>query len=301
MMGSVNPHIDKIGQLIRSHASTAVFIHMNISASQLHDLLSECDCCICPASSISLEACATGIVLISGYTADNQLKILKGLQHENVLFNWGDFRNLSPASIQSKFGELLLHPEQFGIMLQNQQHLIDGKSPSRLLNVFRSLASKRLHFRYATESDTDLYFKWSNDALVRRNSFNQQTIEYNNHVAWFRAKLKAADFKFYLFFNDANKAVGQVRINRQNGETIIGISVDSEFRGLSYSTEMLTSATDAYFRIYPEATVTAYIKTENTPSLTTFKRAGFINNIQVMQDGYSCYKLNKKRTHDAYN
>ena len=301
MIGSVNPHQERINQFIRDNPQISISLHINITATELHALMYGCDVCICPASTISLEACATGTVLISGYTADNQLEILNGLINRNVVFNWGNLNTLSKDELVLKFKNVLDQQHTFQTQLENQKKLIDGKSPQRLLNVFQALAAQRLQYRYATPDDTDIYFKWSNDTLVRQNSFNQQAIEYSNHLKWFQSKLHSTDCKFYLFLNNDQHAVGQVRIDKQHDEIVIGISIDEAFRGMSYGTEMLTSATAAYFREHPKAVIIAYIKVENTPSYNIFKKAGFTDDTRVVKDNYTCYKMNKTLTRHEYN
>jgi spore coat polysaccharide biosynthesis protein SpsF len=152
--------------------------------------------------------------------------------------------------------------------------------------------SKGIRFRFAEENDADLYYKWANDPVVRTNSYNQEKISYEDHIKWFNARIHSADCLFYLFLDD-NVPAGQVRIMKGK-ETIIGISIDEKFRGRSMGSIMLNMATDDYFTKYPGSTITAYIKTENTPSFNIFKKAGFKDEEIVEVQGCKSYKLNKK-------
>src|SRR6185436_6613216 len=126
-----------------------------------------------------------------------------------------------------------------------------------LLNVFRGLVKDNLHFRFANESDVDLYFKWANDSLVRENSFNQKLISYEDHVKWFKSKLASNDCLFYLFLNEENVPVGQVRIDK-NDEIVVGITVDEKFRGKSLGVEMLKMACSDFLSKKPDSTIVAY-------------------------------------------
>lgn len=151
-----------------------------------------------------------------------------------------------------------------------------------------------LHFRLAGESDVDLYYEWANDILVRQNSFNQNPVTYENHVKWFHSKLTSKECFFYLFMNGENRPVGQVRIDKKGDEVIIGVSIDEAFRGKSLGVEMIEKSSLDYLQKHPFETLVAYIKVENTASNTIFKKAGFIDEEVVVEQGYKSYKLHKK-------
>ena len=297
MLGSINPNLASIEKLIDSNKQIKIKTHFNIAAEELKALLQECDIAICPASSISLEASAIGIGLISGYTAPNQMGILKGLVENNCLVNLHDMNAISIKGIKEELEKVISHPEILNEMIVNQKKLIDGKSPERLLNVFKNLEMQsKLKFRFAAAEDVDLYYNWANDEVVRNHSFNNNPIVHENHVAWFNSKLKSEVSKFYLFYIDNDIPVGQVRIDKSNEEVIIGISIDKDYRGKSLGVDMLKLACDSYFEQHPNAIIIAYIKEENISSYNIFKKAGFTNEEMVMEHGYKSYKLYKRKS-----
>ena len=171
--------------------------------------------------------------------------------------------------------------------------MIDGKSPERLLKVFRLLSDTEITFRFANESDVDTYFNWANDPLVRKYSFNQNNIDYESHVKWFKAKLLSQDCYFYLF-RKSEKKVGQVRIDRSGEEIVIGISVDVAFRGQSAGLEMLKLSCNDYLVKNPTAEIIAYIKKDNLSSYSTFIKAGFSGEKTILYDGLPCTRLSLK-------
>lgn len=133
-----------------------------------------------------------------------------------------------------------------------------------------------LSFRKATKSDCDLYFKWVNDPLVRDQSYNSTIVSLEDHQNWFQKKIIDIDWNFYLFENLENEKVGQVRIQKINGsEAIIGVSVDSLYRGKGYGITMLQLASIHFLNIHPDITINAYIKKGNLASKITFEKAGF--------------------------
>ncbi|MFI5220315.1 MAG: GNAT family N-acetyltransferase [Bacteroidia bacterium] len=153
---------------------------------------------------------------------------------------------------------------------------------------------EQLHFRFANTNDVDLYYEWANDPLVRSQSYRNNEINYNDHVKWFNEKLRSDDCKFYLFVNENNIPVGQVRIDKSNEKVIIGISIDEKFRGKSFGNKMLLMATDHYLAEHPGASIYAYIKTNNVASYHAFKKAGFGSDSIVTEQGAESFELIKK-------
>ena len=148
-----------------------------------------------------------------------------------------------------------------------------------------------LHFRFADINDADLYYEWSNDPLVRSFSYNQDKIDYDTHVKWFRSKLEKGNTFFYLFMNEKNEKVGQVRIEKGADENIIGISIDKNFRSRSLGTPMLQMACKDFLERFPGEEVTAYIKKENIASYRIFLNAGFEGNEEVLVHNTQSYRL----------
>jgi UDP-2,4-diacetamido-2,4,6-trideoxy-beta-L-altropyranose hydrolase len=138
MLGHVNPHLEEIEDLVKLYPAK-IKQHFDLSADELAQLLENCDLSICPASSISIESCAIGIVLISGYTADNQIGILDGMVKRNTLINFGDMNLLSKETIKNKFISIFDQTKLFEELIMNQREMIDGRSPERLLEIFKQL------------------------------------------------------------------------------------------------------------------------------------------------------------------
>lgn len=290
LVGSVNANINSLQELIKSPSDIHVQLHTDISAADIVSLIKDCDLAICPASTIALECSSVGIPLISGYTSENQKGILKGLAAHKAVFNLGDLCNIGTGELKKSVLQLRSQPEQIKEQLENQKRLIDGKSPERILELFKKLIPLELEFRFAEVKDVDLYFRWANDPIVRSNSFDQSAVEYERHVDWFNSKLNSEDCYFYLF-SSRGIPVGQVRIDKSANEIIIGISIDKKFRGMNAGVSMLKLACSDYFEKNPGSKIAAYIKVENAASYSIFKKAGFGNDEMLVKHGVTCHKL----------
>lgn len=290
MLGAVNVHTPVILKLAGEISNVHVQVHRDIPAEKIVSILQMCDLAICPASTISMECCAVGIPLISGYTIENQKGVLEGLTRHKVLVNLGDLRLIDLEMFRTTLIDLMQNPVLLEEMVANQRHLIDGNSPKRILDVFHQLTASSLTFRFAEGSDVELYFKWTNDPVVRENSFHQEPVSYREHVLWFEKKLKSQTCLMYLFLKE-NIPAGQVRIEQSGGENVIGISIDQNFRGQGLGAEMIRTACADYVKRHPGEFITAYIKENNKSSYSIFKKAGFGIETRVIENGISCYKL----------
>jgi RimJ/RimL family protein N-acetyltransferase len=152
-----------------------------------------------------------------------------------------------------------------------------------------------LQMRMAEEKDTELYYHWTNDKLVRINSYQDKHISHAEHVKWFTKKLKSPDCFFYLF-SEKNVPCGQVRIDRSGDEIIIGISIDEKFRGKGLGSQMLNLASSDYLDKFPDREIVAYIKEENAASLKQFTKAGFSQMEKVLVGNAKSYKLKRSIT-----
>jgi len=132
-----------------------------------------------------------------------------------------------------------------------------------------------LNFRFAVGNDVDLYYKWVNDIEVRRNSLSTEVIKYSDHLDWFSRKIGNPNVFMYLFVNEDDEPVGQVRIEKKTRFAIVGQSIGKEHRGKKYGSEMLLKATDDYLSKFPEDTIVSVVKKNNYASYKMAVRSGF--------------------------
>jgi len=152
----------------------------------------------------------------------------------------------------------------------------------------------KIEFRKACLEDAQIYYKWANEELVRKNSYTQQEINFEQHMNWFKKKLSSPDCLFYFFFT-GDCPVGQVRIENNPAEAVIGISIDPQYRGKRLGALLLDMACDDYFFKFPDAKITAYIKESNLASYKIFKDAKFADEPSVIVNGIRSFKLNRTK------
>lgn len=128
-----------------------------------------------------------------------------------------------------------------------------------------------LHLRAAEEADMMLLYRWVNDPIVRQSAFQSKAIPLEEHKSWFFAALKNPDIKIFILM-DEQEAVGQVRVNIENGEQLIDYSVDGETRGKGYGKTLLRLLEDVCCREKP---LVGRVKINNTVSQRIFEGLGY--------------------------
>ncbi len=134
-----------------------------------------------------------------------------------------------------------------------------------------------LTFRRATEADMLLYFEWANDETVRENSINKSKIIFEDHVKWFKSRLKNAA-SIMLVFEDDNKEIGQLRIevDEENKEAIINYSIDKNYRGQGFGKMILSESNTYYSSLGIRYPLIGFVKPNNMASIAAFNKAGFL-------------------------
>ena len=134
-----------------------------------------------------------------------------------------------------------------------------------------------LNFRMADKKDVDLLFHWSNDKAVRENSYNQNIIEYTDHVRWFNERLNSDLCSIYIFNNESNNPVGQVRLEKdvEKKQAFIGIIVGPDNRGKGYSSEMIEKSSLDFLKQNPNYKILAYVMKKNNASYSMLIKAGY--------------------------
>lgn len=152
-----------------------------------------------------------------------------------------------------------------------------------------------IYYRKASKQDIHIYFKWVNDPLVRQQSFNSEVVDFSSHEIWFLNNIEDENNFMFIFHDEAEFKIGQVRIHiEKNNDAIIGISVDNIFRGMGYGVKMLNMATDYFFKIKPGYIVNAYIKEANVASKVLFEKANFIFYDKIKYKTHSSFHYIKK-------
>ena len=131
-----------------------------------------------------------------------------------------------------------------------------------------------LSYRPIALSDELLVFEWNNDVQTRKNSFQSNAIQLEQHKTWFSKKI-ADKQAYYLIALLENHPIALIRYDVSNINTSVGITVSIEYRGKGLSSQMLKESALLYFSQFKNPLL-AYIKPENIASIKSFEKAGYV-------------------------
>lgn len=250
--------------------STKIKTYINLSEEQLIKIMKECNSAIAPASTILYELSCVKMPILSGYYVENQKNIYNGLAQKNTIVTGGDFSNYSISDFKNGI-ESLLQNKEIDLFLENQYKLFNGNSKIRLLGLINQLS---IAFRKAEEKDILQVYNWSNDVVVRQNSYNSDRIELEAHKKWYLQKIKDKNNMFLIALVN-NVPAGVVRYEIDSDHAVVGIMISETYRGQKLAADFLIYSAKQYFSTY-NVPVLAYIKKQNTPSIKAFENANYM-------------------------
>lgn len=124
--------------------------------------------------------------------------------------------------------------------------------------------------RPVQESDVKLLYDWRNDELVRKNSFHEEKINYEDHKTWFASVLKNPDVFFYVLEENENP-VGQIRLNKTNDTCVVSYSIAELYRAQGYGKLILQLAENECVQKNLTESIVGYVKKNNVASQIIFK------------------------------
>ncbi|WP_378186040.1 UDP-2,4-diacetamido-2,4,6-trideoxy-beta-L-altropyranose hydrolase [Aquimarina sp. W85] len=277
---------------LRENYLGKLHIYSNLSERQLLKLMISCNFAIAPASTICYELCSVKMPILSGFYVDNQKNIYKELVKKSVVIDGGDFSKYEIEDFQSKIKDVLdITTNSLTSFLYEQKQLFDGKSDVRILGAVNGL---NLSFRQACEDDMMRIYDWSNDEIVRHNSYQSNFIKLEDHKNWFLKKIFDKNTLFLVgMVNDI--PAGIIRYEIKNDDASVGVLISKEFRGQKLAGSFLKKSADLYFKEY-EKPILAYIKVDNLASVKSFENAGYIYFKEEIISGHDSlvYKLEKR-------
>lgn len=249
--------------------NSIIHIYQNIQEKEIVSIMQRCNFAIAPASTTLYELCAIQMPILSGYFVENQLNIYNSFLEKGVIYGCGDFSNYSNQNFFESI-QKIINLKEYNSSLKIQQELFDNQISNRF---FQLLSYIQLSTREAIKEDMLLVYNWSNDSLVRKNSYDSEPIKLDNHQKWFDSKVNNKNTKLYIVEYNSSPA-GIVRYEVKEEHAVVGITIAKEFRGRKLASLFLSKTAKEYFNEFKKPII-AYIKKENIPSVKSFKKAGY--------------------------
>lgn len=264
VIGSVYQHRTALESFLKI-TSLQVELLSNLSAEDMVTYMKKCGMAVTPPSTVSYEYLSVGGILYLKIIADNQKDI-----HSFFVKN----------NLAADFETTFLNPESpKTLSLENR---FDGLQSKRFTRLFNALSLKT---RKATLDDKLLYFEWTNDPLVRAQSYNSKPVFLENHINWFYKKIESAQSCMYIIELEKTP-IGQIRFDLDDEHKVATISytVDKAFRGRGLGEGILRSGIFALKKEKPAVAIIGYVKKNNIPSIKAFRA---VNSLEEETDDYS--------------
>lgn len=270
VVGGSNPHYE---QLQAAVDASQFPISLERNVTNMPELMAWADVAITAGGSTTWELAFMGLPSLVLVLADNQRAIAEKLGKVGVAVNLGWHTNALAAEITQLIKRLLMSSGIRAEMSRHGQELIDGEGTARVL---MHLQDQPLRLRPVRQEDCKLLWEWTNDPEVRSASFSSDPIPWEEHIQWFANKLHDSNCYIFIGLDNEDRAIGQVRFERQDGnEAEISISLDKVKRRSGYGSRFIDIAVNELFRHTSISSVYALIKPNNDISIRAFEKANF--------------------------
>lgn len=231
-----------------------------------------------------------GLVHINWVDKNAEISFIMNTELEENEFdlNWSIYLKLIEkiSFVELNFNKIFtyaydLRPKLFSTLEKNnfvlksriENHvLIDGIQKDVLIHEKHNIG-KNIKIRKALKTDVNLIFEWSNDDLVRKQSYNSKKIILEEHINWYNSKYADSN-SLFLILEVKKVPFGLIRFDIQKENATIGVLIDKKFRGKGLSIESLKLGSVEYFKSFKKP-INAYIKESNKASIKAFSKAGF--------------------------
>jgi UDP-2,4-diacetamido-2,4,6-trideoxy-beta-L-altropyranose hydrolase len=289
--GPANPHL----ALLKRASINLPFMCTIVSTSDdMPALMNWADLAISAAGSTCWELAYLGVPFGTIVVADNQKQVAEGLAAAGVAMHFGHARELTSEKLVADMTSLMTNHERRCLLVAQGRRLVDGHGAARVVEV---MAPADLRLRLATADDRQLLFTWANDPVVRNNSFHSNAINWEEHCAWFLAKIQDPACVMFLAFLNGGPPLGLARFNMQGHSAMMSVSLAAEFRGRGWGSRLISRACEAFFVAHPVTRVNAYIKQDNVASQHAFAKAGFSREPDVPCQGEMAVMMSLRKEH----
>ena len=138
-----------------------------------------------------------------------------------------------------------------------------------------SLMSNIINLTKAGITDINDIFEWRNHPDIRKNSFNQELLSWEEHEKWFMAKLKDPDTTAYMAYYEEKK-VGTIRFEGKESVIKTSVMLNPDFLSKGFGSKVIKLGVEKFvMEKKPDMRIIAEIKKDNVTSIKAFGKAGY--------------------------
>lgn len=267
--------------------STELFYAPN--SNEIIEIMSSVDLAISASGQTLYELACIGVPTISIGIIDNQKNNIQNWIKQGFIEYagcWNDKNLLN--NILEKIEYLQDKNIRFDKRLLGIQ-AVNGKGSLNIVkSVLNEFYKNNSKFREVKKEDCLKIFEIANDDDVRESSFNSNKIKLEDHKKWFKKILIDDSVQFHVLEFE-NDLIGQLRLDFDEKYPVISISLNKKYRGLGLSKVLLSKGIKLI-----DNKVIAYIKKDNSRSISFFKSMGFKKESEVIIKDCPAFKFIKE-------
>ena len=135
----------------------------------------------------------------------------------------------------------------------------------------------KIKIRKASIKDAIFFYELRNEKSARKNFFNKKNIEYNDHLKWYKKKIKKKNAIFLVALSNNSEKIGTVRYETEKIFTNISINISKKFRNVGYGSKIIKNS-EKFLK--QKLIIIARIKNNNKASIKIFIK----NNYKVVKN-----------------
>jgi spore coat polysaccharide biosynthesis protein SpsF len=135
----------------------------------------------------------------------------------------------------------------------------------------------KIKIRKASIKDAIFFYELRNEKSARNNFFNKKNIKYNDHLKWYKKKIKKKNAIFLVALINNSEKIGTVRYETEKIFTNISINISKKFRNLGYGSKIIKNS-EKFLK--QKLIIISRIKSNNKASIKIFKK----NNYKVIKN-----------------
>ncbi|MDC1066107.1 UDP-2,4-diacetamido-2,4,6-trideoxy-beta-L-altropyranose hydrolase [Candidatus Pseudothioglobus singularis] len=266
-----------------------ITLHNNVPS--LANLIQNADFAIGAGGTSVLERFCLGLPSLVITSAKNQVSIAAELHQQKFIRYLGHYDSVNKSMITESLNNLL-DCESLYDWSTHCWNLVDGNGAERVSSFILIDSNTQLKTRLVSGDDEELLLRWSNDALVRKNAFNQKRISKKEHHSWFLNRLNNPSFCL-IFVIETFKGIpiGNVRFEFKNDFWEISFLLDPLVRGKNLSIKMVETSIKSFRELNSEADLIGRVKKNNLASKKIFEALGFEIDKSLHEKNFYQYSL----------
>lgn len=254
VLGFDKNNLDQIKQYVKSMINKVDF-HVN---ANMAELIYEADLAIGAAGSSVWERCCLGLPSVLFLIASNQKYVYELLIHNKICYSFEDFvkNDLYKFSFNKKF-----------------YNLLDGFGSNRVLIEALMHSTFTISLKKLSPEDKDMLFGWQNIKGMRKYCNNPKIPSYEEHLLWFKQRIKQAYNPFWIIYDCDNNPIGAINLvyNYLNDYYDLGWYIIPDRQSKGFGTQALKIVTSLVRPIK----LHAFVKSENVLSQKALQKASF--------------------------